>query len=195
MDRDTIKAYDAGAAAFAKDWHGQPAPADMHELIRRYFHRGRTADIGCGSGREVAWLAINGYEPQGFDASDALLEQARIRYPKLKFAPAVLPRLAGVPDGEFDNVLCETVIMHLPGEQIAAAVGRLLSILKRGGILYLSWRVTNGADRRDPHGRLYSAFDGDLVRQALADAAVLVDDEVISASSGAAIHRVVARKK
>jgi SAM-dependent methyltransferase len=195
MDRETVIAYDTGAAAFAKDWHEQPAPADLHALVKSFFRpAGRTADIGCGSGREVAFLAANGFDAIGFDASDALLEQARVRYPKLKFQAALLPALAGLAEAAFDNVLCETVIMHLPRGQIEASVRRLLAILKPGGILYLSWRVTDGADQRDPHGRLYSAFDGGLVRQALDGAAVLLDDEVKSASSGKTIHRMVVRR-
>jgi SAM-dependent methyltransferase len=195
MDRETIVAYDAGAGTFAKDWHDQPAPADLHGLIKRFFHPGgRSADVGCGSGREVAFLVAAGYDAIGYDASDALLEQARMRYPRLSFATAVLPELAGVPSGAFDNVLCETVIMHLPREQIAPAVRRLFALLKPDGILYLSWRVTAGADLRDPAGRLYTAFDSALVRDALGGATVLLDDEPVSLSSGKTIHRMVARK-
>jgi SAM-dependent methyltransferase len=195
MDRKTLAAYDAAAAAYAKDWHAQPAPADLHAVIRRYFRPGSVADIGCGSGRELAFLAANGFDAVGYDASDALLEQARLRYPKLKFAAAFLPDLAGIPDGAFDNVLCETVIMHLPRGEVAPAVRRLLAILKPFGVLYLSWRVTGGGDRRDEAGRLYSAFDGALVREALGGATVLLDEEVMSASSGKAIHRIVASKR
>src|SRR3954469_5757929 len=113
MDPETLGAYDAGAEGFAKDWHAQPMPTDLHALIERFFHPGgRTADVGCGSGREVAFLAAGGFDVVGYDASDALLEQARFRHRGLKFATAVLPDLAGVPDLAFDNVLCETVIMH-----------------------------------------------------------------------------------
>jgi hypothetical protein len=54
MDRATLAAYDHDAAAFAKDWHGQPAPDDLHDVVNRFFIRGgATVDIGCGSGREV----------------------------------------------------------------------------------------------------------------------------------------------
>jgi len=196
MDRETIGAYDAGAEKFAKDWHEQPPPIDLHTLVNRFFRpNGRTADVGCGSGREVAFLAAAGYDAIGYDASDALLEQARLRYPRLKFAIGVLPNLAGVPNEAFDNVLCETVIMHLRRPQILDAVRRLLAILKANGILYLSWRVTDGADQRDPHGRLYSAFESALIREALdGAAALLLDDEPVSASSGKKIHRIVARK-
>jgi len=196
VDRKTLAAYDSDAAAFAKDWHDQPPPADLHALVRRFFRAGgRTADIGCGSGREVAFLAAHGFDAVGYDASDALLEQARLRYPRLAFATAALPALAGVPDEAFDNVLCETVIMHLRRPQILDAVLRLLAILKPSVILYLSWRVTDGADQRDPHGRLYSAFESALIREAIdGRAQALLDDEVLSASSGKKIHRIVARK-
>ncbi len=195
MDRKTLAAYETGAAGFARDWHEQPPPVDLQALVRRFFRAaGRTADIGCGSGREVAFLASNGFDAVGYDASDALLEQARARYPKLEFKAASLPELAGLPDSSFDNVLCETVIMHLPRGQIAPAVRRLMAVLKPNGILYLSWRVTDGADLRDPAGRLYTAFDGNVVREALAGAVLLLDDEPVSLSSGKKIHRVVARK-
>jgi SAM-dependent methyltransferase len=197
VDPETLGAYDAGAEKFAKDWHAQPAPTDLHALVKRFFHPGgRTADIGCGGGREVAFLAAGGYDAIGYDVSDALLEQARLRYPRLSFATAVLPDLVGVPEAAFDNVLCETVIMHLRRPQILSAVQRLLAILKPNGILYLSWRVTDGAaDQRDDHGRLYAVFESALIREAVDGAAeMLLDDEPVSASSGKKIHRIVARK-
>ena len=94
MDHRTLAAYDDGAAAFAADWHSQPPPADLHALIRYYFRPGLTADIGCGSGREVAWLATNGFPSVGYDASEGLLFEARARYPQLSFETAALPELA-----------------------------------------------------------------------------------------------------
>jgi SAM-dependent methyltransferase len=195
MDRPTLSAYDHDAAAFARDWHAQPAPVDLQELVARYFIRGGiTADIGCGSGREVAWLNANGFPAVGFDASDGLLAEARSRYPELDFAHAELPDLEGIAPGSYDNVLCETVIMHLERAQIAPSVGRMFDILKPSGILYLSWRVTDGADQRDQYGRLYAAFDVSLVQAPLAVATVLLDEEVVSASSGKRIHRLVAKK-
>ena len=94
MDRKTLAAYDSDAAAFAKDWHDQPAPVDLHEVVERFFVRGgNSADIGCGCGREVAWLNANGFSAAGFDASEGLLAEARRRYPGLKFAHAELPEL------------------------------------------------------------------------------------------------------
>ncbi|MEI9925955.1 MAG: class I SAM-dependent methyltransferase [Bradyrhizobium sp.] len=164
-------------------------------MVARFFiHGGTTADIGCGSGREVAWLNANGFPATGFDASEGLLAEARSRYPDMKFAWAELPALRGIAASTYDNVLCETVIMHLDRGRIAPAVSRLLDIVKPGGVFYLSWRVTEDADQRDKHQRLYAAFDAELVRAELAGATSLLDEEVVSASSGKKIHRIVVRK-
>jgi trans-aconitate methyltransferase len=136
MDRPTLAAYDRDAAAFARDWHEQPAPIDLHDIVERFFIKsGITADIGCGSGREVAWLNDHGFPAKGFDASEGLLAEARGRYPGLDFERAELPDLCGVAANAYDNVLCETVIMHLGRAQIAPSAGRLLDIAKSGGIL------------------------------------------------------------
>jgi len=197
IDNQTLAAYDARAAIFAQDWHDQPPPVDLHALIRRFFKPGgSTVDIGCGSGREVAWLVANGYPALGYDPSNGLLREARARYPEILFAAAALPELTGIPEATFDNVLCETVLMHLPPAAVTPSVARLLAILRPGGVLYLSWRVTAGGDARDAHGRLYAAFDKALVTGALAGAAaILFDQEEVSASSGKTVHRIIARKE
>jgi SAM-dependent methyltransferase len=194
MDRTTLAAYNDAATAFAEDWHAQPPPSDLHALIRHHFRPGLTADIGCGSGREVAWLAANGFAAIGYDASEGLLFEARARYPQHCFEVAALPELVAIADDSFDNVLCETVIMHLTRDAIAPSLQRMMAILKPGGVLYVSWRVTEGTDQRDASGRLYAAFDSGLVSAQLADASILVDEEAVSMSSAKRVHRVVARK-
>jgi SAM-dependent methyltransferase len=195
LDRPTLAAYDHDAAAFAKDWHEQPAPHDLHDIVKRFFiGGGTTADIGCGNGREVAWLNASGFPAVGFDASAGLLAEARARYPQLDFVHSELPELHGIAANTYDNVLCETVIMHLDRAQIALSVRRLLDIVKPGGVFYLSWRVTEGADQRDKHRRLYAAFDASLVLGELSATTMLLNEEVVSASSGKKIYRIVVRK-
>jgi SAM-dependent methyltransferase len=194
MDRKTLEAYDTAAAQFADDWNGQPPPVDLHDLIRRYFNEGDTADVGCGSGREVAWLVAHESPAVGYDASPALIAEARRRHPTCDFRIAALPALDGLAASSFANVLCETVIMHLPHDEIARSVRRLIDIAKDGGVVYLSWRVCKDGDQRDKSGRLYAALDASLVRQALGRAEILFDEEAVSASSGKVIHRIIARK-
>jgi SAM-dependent methyltransferase len=194
VDTDTLGAYERLSCAYATEWEGQPAPADMYALLDEFFGPGPAADIGCGSGRDTAWLSGHGFRAVGYDASPGLLAEARRLHPGISFEQSALPELAGIASGSFANVLCETVIMHLETELIPAAVARLVDILAPQGTLYLSWRVTDGADLRDGEGRLYSAFDPALVTGALGGTTVLYDAQVTSESSGRTIHRIVARK-
>jgi SAM-dependent methyltransferase len=195
MDRSTLKAYDSDAATYAEDWETQPPASDMRALILKHFKPGPTADIGCGSGRDAAWLNGHGFPATGYDASEGLLSEARRRHPGVLFRRATLPALEGVAPASLDNVLCETVIMHLPARDIPDSVRRMVEILKPGGTLYLSWRVTMGADRRDEAGRLYGAFDPALVLDVLADADILLDEQSVSASSAKVVRRLVARRR
>lgn len=84
--------------------------------------------------------------------------------------------------------------MHLPTEAISPSVERLVDILVPRGMLYLSWRVTEAADRRDEHGRLYAAFDPALVLTPLRATSIRSDEQIGSISSGKLIRRMVAQK-
>jgi SAM-dependent methyltransferase len=195
MDQQTLAAYNRDAASFAADWGAQPAGTDLQAAVLKFFSLGPTADIGCGSGRDTAWLAQNGFAAIGFDYSEGLLAEARRLHPGIEFRRAALPELGGIADGSFMNVLCETVIMHLEPALIPQAVRRLVAILKARGTLYLSWRASEGAGSRDKHGRLYAAFDAALVLNELKGVQVLLDEQSGSASSGKLVRRVVARKR
>ena len=195
MDDQTVSAYDRAARFFAGEWHLQPAPTDMYDLLTEFFLPGSTADIGCGSGRDTAWLCNNGFAATGYDASVGLLAQARLSHPAIRFEHASLPGLEMIGVEHFTNVLCETVIMHLPLEEIVQSVRRLLEILDPGGTIYLSWRVGDKERSRDDAGRLYSRFSPSLVREALSPARVVYEETVESESSHRTIHRVIARKR
>lgn len=193
-DPQTLDAYANAAADYARDWNEQPAPLDMYALLTGHFKAGPTADIGCGSGRDAAWLAEQGFQVYGFDASPELLAQARQSHPGLPFMPAALPALEGIPEASFQNVLCETVVMHLPPDQLIPAVQRLLAILRPGGTLYLSWRVA-AVTGRDKAGRLYAAIDKQVVFDQLTPGdQVVVDRMETSASSGKQVQRLVVYK-
>jgi len=192
MDQTTLAVYDSDASTFVQRWLTEEEPADVYALLRKFFRPGLTADIGSGSGRDAAWLTANGYPAIGYDLSEALLAQARARFSYIEFKKAALPDLSGVPARHFDNVVCETVLMHLPSEEIAPAVARMLEILKPGGVIYMSFRITENADHREKDGRLFTAYVGDHVRRALAEQAILFDGTV-ERRPGVMHQRLIAR--
>ena len=77
MDPQTISTYDTHAAEFAAEWEDeQPAASDLHAIVSEHFVSGLTLDVGCGSGRDTAWLAAEGYDVTGVDASTQLIKEA-----------------------------------------------------------------------------------------------------------------------
>jgi SAM-dependent methyltransferase len=112
------------------------APETIFAGLPGIFHPGApTADIGCGSGRDVAWLRDLGNQAVGYDASEGMLREARAAYPGIDVRHDSLPELASIPDGAYANVLCSAVLMHLPREDLITAAINLARILAPGGRL------------------------------------------------------------
>src|SRR4051794_15422693 len=98
VDRATIAAYDATAKAFADRWDAEPPARDLHDILRRFFTRGPTLEVGCGSGRDAAWLVDQGFPTIAFEASIGLANEARLRHPGLRVEHGALPELEGVAE-------------------------------------------------------------------------------------------------
>jgi 2-polyprenyl-3-methyl-5-hydroxy-6-metoxy-1,4-benzoquinol methylase len=195
MDKKTLNAYSELAKNYSEDWLAQPQPSDMYQLLKTFFiPGGNTADVGCGNGRDANWLAENAFKVCGFDSSNELLTIASELYPNIKFKQAYLPDLKELTE-KYQNILCETVIMHLPKDQISIAIQNLKRILQKDGVLYLSWRVTEGEDARNSDGRLYSAFEPAFILNQFDQDGILHFEDRVSASSGKRVCRLIYRLK
>jgi len=193
MDLQTIQAYDANSAAFSQDWEEKQAPPeDLQKAVKTYFRLGPTVDVGCGSGRDAAWLKLEGYDVVGVDASPELLREARYRHASVRFELDTLPKLGKLETYHYVNVLCETVIMHFLEQHALEAVERLVELLANRGTLYLSWRINKGRSYRDDWGRLYANLKPESVREVLSELEPLLDESLVSASSGNVVHRIIA---
>jgi len=160
-DARTLEVYESGAARLAAEYR-TAEPERLYLLMGAFFHPGApTVDVGCGSGRDTAYLGQRGFPAVGLDASAAMLREAGEAYPDLEFRPASLPALAGIPDGAFGNVLCSAVLMHLRREDLITAVLALARILRPGGRLVLSYRGRRGEDARELDHREHENREAD----------------------------------
>jgi SAM-dependent methyltransferase len=156
MDSATVGVYDADAREIAARLR-LVAADDLLAVLRGLFHPGApTADVGCGSGRDVAWLLQHGYPTVGYDASTGMLREAQAAYPGIDVRQESLPDLAGIPDAAYANVLCSAVLMHLPREDLITAALNLARILRPEGRLYLTYRASRAASEREEDGRLFT---------------------------------------
>lgn len=105
--------------------------------------RDRTVlDAGCGTGRLVAELTKRGARTIGLDASDEMLERARLQAgPDSVFARAVLGQELPLADESLDAAVCLRVMKYVPDWEVAA--NEFHRVLKPGAPLVVE--VSNAA--------------------------------------------------
>lgn len=158
MDNQTIQVYNSCAKQIA-ELHNTLAPARIYHLIKQHFTRnGICADIGCGIGRDSAWLSSHGYPVIGIDASRGMLQQAKQQNPNVHYVHDSLPLLKSQKDSSFINVLCSAVIMHLDDDDIEKTVLNLMRITMPSGVIILSFRGTGSKNHRE-NGKLYNNIE------------------------------------
>ena len=165
MDRETLNFYEINARKMS-DFYSFESIDWQESLLRTFRNTGKILDVGCGTGRDLAFLLRKGMDGYGTEASKQMLLVADATLAaeglssKGRLFEAVLPDLSIFADGEFDGVLCSAVLMHLPDEEIFDAVYSLRRVLKPGGTLLVSVPAlrpdVDSITRRDSHGRLFS---------------------------------------
>ncbi|HST83767.1 MAG TPA: DUF480 domain-containing protein [Kineosporiaceae bacterium] len=96
-------------------------------------------DVGCGPGHVTAYLDAAGADARGIDLTPEMIEQARARFPGLRYdvgdyAGLMRPEMA---DG-WGAVLGWYSLIHLAGSELPAAVSALARPLAPGGVLVLA---------------------------------------------------------
>ena len=142
-------------------------------------------DIGCGSGRDAAWLAGQGHAVMAVDPSPTMLEEAQSRHAdaNVVWLPDSLPALKEVHRevASFDAVLVSAVWMHLrPGKERQRAFRKIVGLLKANGLLYLSLRLGPA----DPSRSMFPVTTGEIENLARHHAMSIVHQETSADSLG-----------
>jgi SAM-dependent methyltransferase/SOS-response transcriptional repressor LexA len=164
MDLKTSDYYSKNAEKLTEQYAGV---IPLEDFLTSVFARShKILDVGCGTGRDLAFLLGNRKDAYGVDPSREMLAVARQTLGSRGFSSEgrlfvrSLPDLSQFAESEFDGVLCSAVLMHLPEEELFDAVYALRRILRPGGILLVSVPVTRSdvdpITRRDRGGRLFT---------------------------------------
>jgi SAM-dependent methyltransferase len=127
--------------------------ADLLALIGE--KTGNALDVGCGSGRDAAWLAQNGWQVTAVDPSAAMLDGARRIHRSLpiRWMQDGLPKLEKVGSlGEtFDLVMLSAAWMHVPLPEQARSAATVARLLAREAIVNLTIRTGAAEPERGFH--------------------------------------------
>ncbi|MGA8659775.1 MAG: class I SAM-dependent methyltransferase [Chthoniobacterales bacterium] len=142
---DAVGWYDHHAEAVVKR-HESLAPKKINTWLESLLpsRPALVLDVGAGSGRDAAWLVSLGHQVIAVEPS----EQMRVRGRSLHAAEKIrwindrLPGLEnvhrlGLP---FDFILLNAVWMHVPPANRRRAFPKLITLLKPGGWMAISFR-------------------------------------------------------
>lgn len=99
-------------------------------------------DLGCGAGRDMAWLETQGASVVGADLSTGMLSHARqlVRGLLVQADMLMLP----FPSTQFSGVWCMASLLHLPKVEAPAALAEIKRVLIPGGTLSLGLHEGEG---------------------------------------------------
>ncbi len=152
-------------------------PPNLAVLNARFLaHLGpaaRVLDLGCGPGRDMAWMEAQGIAVTGVDLSAGMLAQARtvVRGELRQMDMCHLD----LPDGHFDGVWCCASLLHVPKARARLALAEMRRVLIPTGMLYLGIQEGAGEawESGGPFGdveRLFARYTPDEADALLRDA-------------------------
>ncbi|MDF2725538.1 MAG: glycine/sarcosine N-methyltransferase [Paenibacillus sp.] len=150
--------------AFAGE-HDHSMSHFIHRLLNEWKAGKTVLDVGCGPGREVAYLNRAGYEAVGLDNSAEMLVWAREHYPEASFVYGDQSDFS--LQRQFDALYCvgSTFLYNFTNEAVLASLQCFRRHLHTGGWLYLDMR--NAAFFLTPEGQRW--LTEELTEQTEAD--------------------------
>ncbi|WP_127506587.1 class I SAM-dependent methyltransferase [Actinoplanes solisilvae] len=106
------------------------------------------ADVGCGTGRLLPYLAKRGVSPRGTDLSPRMVEVATRDHPGFTVEQADLRSLP-YADASLAGVVCWYSLLFLPPEARPVAFGELARVVRPGGYFACAYKNGDGRLRRN----------------------------------------------
>jgi SAM-dependent methyltransferase len=121
------------------------------------------ADVGCGTGRLLPYLASRGLSPRGVDLSPGMVEVARREHPGFAYEVADLRELP-FEDASLAGVVCWFSLIYLAPSARARAFAELARVVKPGGYLVTAFKHGDGALHRNGPGSRVGSLGLDFDR-------------------------------
>ena len=145
VTEDTQTSYDAVAPEYAErfkdEMDDKPFDRDcLDRLACEVGELGPICDLGCGPGQIARYLQRQGVKTLGVDLSTKMVEEAKRLNPDIHFHQGDMLSLPDA-DNSWGGIAAFYCIIHIPREQIVAALREMKRVLKPGGVLLITFHI------------------------------------------------------
>ena len=119
-------------------------------------------DFGCGSGRDSRYFLQKGYRVAACDGSEEMVKAAT----QNAGIPVKQMLFSELDDQErYDGIFACASILHVPSAELPDIIGKMKKAVKKGGILYISFKY--GTFEGVRNGRYFTDQTEDNLKQIL----------------------------
>jgi ADP-ribose pyrophosphatase YjhB (NUDIX family) len=162
---ETTRSYDKSADRFAERWFDLRLVTEMERLTGRLGPGARVLDVGCGPGRDAAWLAEMGFDAGGMDLSLGMLEEGRRRGVTVPLIQADMRHLP-FRKGSLDGLWVCGSLLHVPKKRVNDVLRELSRVVYPG---HIALAVKRGEGERwvegeDGQRRFFAYYSADEIQ-------------------------------
>ena len=135
MGHSTLNYYSQNSLKVAERYESADV-TQLHDFLSSSLEPGgRLLELGCGSGRDAAFMVSQGFKVLATDGSASMVEQAKRHHPELAGHVVHLKMPDGLSNelGIFDGIYAVAVLMHLSLQEIENTISAVNSLLAAKG--------------------------------------------------------------
>jgi len=179
IDPATYNFYQDGARFYTSS-ASQGQSRHLSGFLQHLSPGASVLEIGCGGGRDSAYMAAHGFAVDATDGIPAMVAKANERHD----IGARLMRFGQLNAvAAYDAVWAHACLLHCPRAELPDVLRRIHKALRPGGLHYASFKLGDG-EGRDLLGRLHNFPDAQWLRDRYASAGFEPVAEDIFAGKG-----------
>lgn len=164
---NTLCYYDNHANEFYNNTVDVEFTTTQQQFLSKLQKGSYILDFGCGSGRDTKYFLEQGYHVEAIDGSIELCRLAG-EYTGIKVKNIFFQELAEVK--KYDGIWACSSILHLPINELADVMRKMIVALKDNGIIYTSFKYGTFSGERN--GRFFT----DMTEETFAEFLDGIDD-------------------